>query len=198
MRIVLIFLAILLGAFAPPNPAINVLKYKVKQDGKDIGDVKATRVIQDGKVIYEVQTNINIKMLGTQKISYYSKATYQNGVLLNSVARSYLNNREHHSCFTTLKNNRYYEVKREDQTRTLQRVVKYSGSALYFSEPSGIQLVFSEMSGQDNLVRKAGEGHYLLSDAKSKKQNRYWYRGGILEKAAIKHSFVDLEIQRIN
>jgi hypothetical protein len=198
MRIVLIFLSLILGSFAPPEtPAVYTLKYKIKHDGKDIGDVKATRLIQDGKITYEVQTNMNIRLLGSQKVAYYSKAVYQNGILHSSIARSYLNDKQHQSCVTTLKN-RYYEVKKDKDTRTFTRAVNYSGSLLYFAEPTGHQLVYSEMSGQDNGLKKAGEGYYVLTDAKSKKQNKYWYRGGVLEKAAIKHTFIDIEVHRVH
>ena len=195
MRVILLITTLLISSFAPPEAAVHQLRYRVKQDGKDIGEIRATRKFQDNRTFYDVETRLNVKMLGSQKVEYYLKAVYQNGMLLSSTAKSFLNEKLHHTCQTSLKNNRY-EIRRDKESHTLSRALNYSGVMLYFQEPLNVHIVYSEMSGQDNFIRKASEGHYLMTDGKSKKQNRYWYRNGQLEKAFIKHTFVDLELVR--
>jgi len=69
---------------------------------------------------------------------------------------------------------------------------------LYFKEAGNIKLIYSEMSGVDNTMSKTGEGQYILTNNKNKKQNKYWYRNGILERALINHSVIDIEIKRIS
>ncbi|RYZ51175.1 MAG: hypothetical protein EOP49_12310 [Sphingobacteriales bacterium] len=198
MRFLLIFLFFSITSFAPPeNSGVANLRYLIYQDGKEIGEIKASRWNRDKQTHFEVKTSLNIRMLGSQKVTYSSHAVYQNAHLLQSVARSYLNDKLHHNCQVTLKSNRY-EIKRDKNLSYLGRQIGYSGVMLYFKEPNGISQVFSEMTGQDNMMKRTGDGQYTMTDSKSKKQNRYVYRNGQLEKAYINHSFFDLEVRRVN
>lgn len=199
MRYSILFAALaLLVSFAPPEtPALTKLRYQVLKDGKAIGEIKATQIIQGNQVVYEVQTEMNIKVVLSQKVSYTSKAVYENGALQNANSKSYFNDKLHNSCVTALKGNRYW-VKTDKSEFYLNRSITYSGVMLYFREPGSVTNVYSEMSGQENTMRKTGNGQYVLTNSKSKKQNRYWYRGGILDHASINHTLLDLEIQRVN
>jgi hypothetical protein len=148
-------------------------------------------------MLYESETNMTIKIIMKQDVRYASRALFQNGVFTSSVARSYLNDKLHHSCVTQWKS-RSYEIRRDNEKTQLNRQVTYTGTMLYFREPAGISLVYSEMNGYDSKMTKSGEHHYTLTDGKSKKQNKYWYKGGILDHAYLNHTLIDIEIQRVN
>jgi len=199
MRYSILFATLfLLVSFAPPEtPALTKLRYKVLKDGKAIGEIKASQIIQGGQIVYEVQTEMNVKVVLSQRISYTSKAVYEDGVLQHANSKSYFNDKLHSTCITTLKGNRYWVTTDKDEFY-VNRTITYSGVMLYFREPGSTTTVYSEMSGQDNTMRKTGNGQYVLTNSKSKKQNRYWYRGGILDHASINHTLLDLEIQRVN
>jgi hypothetical protein len=199
MRQLLLISTLLVLVFVglPAQAIAHTLKYKVYRDGKEIGYIRAVRSTQGEQVVYDVETHMTIKVLINQKVDYTSNAVYTNGILQSSSARSWVNDKVHHSCYTTLKGNKYI-VKTDKDNLVINRLISYSGVLLYFREPGNVDRVFSEMSGQDNLMRKAGAGYYILTNSKSKKQNKYWYKGGMLDRAFINHTLIDIEIQRVN
>jgi hypothetical protein len=194
---------VLLYAFfsflSPPLPetgSTTRLQYIVIKDGKRIGEIRATRAIEDNQTIYDVITTLSVKVLLKQDISYSSHSVYQNGILLAANAKSFLNNKLHHKCTTTWKVNKY-EIRRDEDKHTLNRQVTYSGAQLYFKEPVGISNVYSEMSGHDNTMVRTGDHNYTLTDGKTRKKNKYMYKGGMLDHAFINHSLLDFEVQRV-
>jgi hypothetical protein len=189
---------LLLSSFSPPEaPAVSHLTYSILRDGKVVGKIKASRTIQGSKTYYEVETHMEIKVIVTQNIDYSSKAFYEDGILQSSVSKSYLNQKLHNTCTTVLRGNRY-EVKNDNAVSYIKKPVYYSGVMLYFKEPGTTNLVYSEMSGQENYMRKKAAGQYILTNSKSKNENRYYYKNSFLERAYIDHSMIDLEIQRVN
>lgn len=194
MRLLLILLTVIL---LPATCLAVTLRYKVYKGGKEIGQIRAVKSVQGEKTTYVVETQMTVRVLLNQNIFYTSTAVYANGVLQQSEARSILNNKQHHSCSSILRDSRYI-IKQNGEELVLNRLVRYSGVLLYFKEPGNNTMVFSEMYGADNTMRKAAAGHYILTDNKSKRQNVYWYKGGILDHAAINHSMMDLTIQRVN
>jgi len=188
----------LLCSFSPPEaPAVAHLTYSILRDGKVVGQIKASRTIQGSKTYYEVETHMEIKVIVTQNIDYSSKAFFQDGVLQSSVSKSYLNQRLHNTCTTVLRGSKY-EIKNDNAVSYIKKPVYYSGAMLYFKEPGNTSLVYSEMSGQENHMQKKAVGQYILTNSKSMKQNKYYYKNSFLDRAYIDHSMVDLEIQRVN
>ena len=139
---------------------------------------------------------MNLKILLNQKVNYSSRATYKQGFLHNGSSVAYVNDKLHNSCTTTWKDNRY-EIRKDKNIIYHNRRFDYSGTLLYFHEPARTTHVYSEMAGQVNTIRNTGTNLYTLTDTKSKKQNKYRYRNGILEQAHIDHALIDLEIRRI-
>lgn len=193
----LILLSLMCSSFlAPESNTIRTLKYKILKEGKPIGEVIAVRTLSGDEAEYDVETHMNLKLIINQKVDYTSKASFRNGILQNSVSRAFLNDRPHQSCTTKLRTGGY-QVLLDHQEYFLKRQVSYSGTMLYFKEPSNVTLVYSEMSGQDNKMTHQGEGYYVLTNSRNRKQNQYWYKSGILDHAAINSSLVDIEIQRV-
>ena len=197
MRSIFILLPflVIISSFSPPETIPAKLRFKVLKNDKEIGWINATKTISGNQILYEVETELEIKLVFTQKVVYSSKALYVNNFLQKSVSKSFVNKKLQHHCVTLWKGN-HYEIKRDHDIERLDRKVFYSGIMLYFKEPGDEHLVYSEMAGQDNFMAK-GDGVYLLTDGKSKRKNSYWYKGGLLHKAFIDHSLVDFEIIRV-
>jgi hypothetical protein len=206
MKMIAILYLLLFTAFTPPPdpPAITKLHYILKQEGRKVGDIYATRSGEETQQTYDVETKMQVKILVKQDISYSSKAVFSGGILQNSIARSYINQKLHHSVTTTWKGSLYEilvtkkEKEKEKDTDVLKRKVSYSGTMLYFKEPVAVGRIYSEMSGQDNLLQKTGEHEYTLTDVKTNKKNKYWYRNGVLDHAFINHTLIDLELRKAN
>src|SRR5215217_4471654 len=110
--------------FAPPpeSAVITKLKYVILHDGKEVGKITATRTGKDNQMLYESETNMTIKVIMKQDVHYTSRALFQNGVFMSSVAKSYLNNKLHHSCVTQWKS-KAYEIKRDNERTQLNRQI---------------------------------------------------------------------------
>lgn len=199
MRYLLLILIIpCFASFAPPSETqVHKLHYAILQDGKRIGEIKASRTLQDNQIFYDVATQMTVKIVMKQDIKYNSYVSYQNGILNKSVSKSYLNGKLHSTCNTLWKGNKY-EIRKDKDASSLSRQITYSGVMLYFKEPHSVSLIYSEMNGVDNRINKVSDHQYLLTDSKSKKVNRYWYKNGILDHAYINHTLMDIEVQRIN
>jgi hypothetical protein len=184
--------------FTPPpeNTVTTRIRYVVTHKGEKVGEIKASKSSRDNQVVYESETKMTIKVIMKQDVEYSSRALYQNGVFVSSVAKSYLNDKLRHQCVTQWKG-KSYEIKRDNEKTQLTRQVTYSGAMLYFKEPVGVGLIYSEMTGTDNRMSRTGEHTFILTDGQSKKQNKYWYKNGILDHAFINHTLVDIEIQRV-
>lgn len=191
----IIALSVLSSFYIPPE-GNSQLHYRLIHDGKQVGEIAATRTVAGKSTTYNVETSLEVRFVLSQKVRYTSKAVYVDGQLQGSSSRSFLNDKLHHNCVTNWKTN-HYEIVRDKEVTRINRQIAYSGVILYFREPGSNSLVYSEMSGYDNKMRRTAEGQYTLTDSKSRKQNRYWYKGGILDHATINHALYDLEVQRI-
>lgn len=198
MRLLLLCTLLLLTTTAHAEvSAVSKLRYKITKDGKEIGYIKAERITEGENLIYEVETKMTIKVVLNQNVNYTSRAVYRGSTLQSSLSKSYVNGKLHQTCKTVFKNGRYF-IKTNNNDAVIARDISYSGVMLYFQEPGSAALVYSEMSGYDNKVKKVGDATYILTNSKSGKQNHYWYKGGILDRATIDHLLADLEIQRVN
>lgn len=200
MKSLLLLFCFFTGYFESLPPETSVIKkltYVITQKGKPIGNIKATRLITGDDVQYEVETIMNVKVLLTQRIKYQCSARYKDGVMQGSLSKSFVNDKLHQTCTVTQKDGKYH-VAIDKETVIINNEITYSGAMLYFDEPKNITGIFSEMTGQLNGIKKAGETAFILTDAKSRKQNFYWYKGGILDHAYLNHTLVDIEIKRTN
>jgi hypothetical protein len=200
MLIYNILLTFLLSSFdpSPPEaPAVLSLRYILLHNGKQIGEVKAKRVTHDNQVTYETETKMTIKVILNQDINYNTYALFQNGIMVSARSKSFFNDKLHHTCNTQWKG-KYYEIITDNDKSTLSRQIAYCGAMLYFKEPAGVSLAYSELAGVDNKIARIGDHIYTLTDAKSRKKNKYWYKGGILDRAYINHTVLDVEVQRVN
>lgn len=198
MRLLLLYTLLLFTTTAYAEaPPVSKLRYKITKDGKEIGYIKAERITEGENLIYEVETKMTIKVVLNQNVNYTSRAVYRGSTLQSSLSKSYVNGKLYQTCKTVFQDGRYL-IKNNNNDAVIARNISYSGVMLYFQEPGNATLVYSEMSGYDNKVKNAGNGNYILINSKSGKQNHYWYKSGILDRATIDHLLADLEIQRVN
>lgn len=200
MKSLLLLFCFFIGLFESPPPETTVTKkinYIITQKGKTIGHVRATKQTINDEVEYDVETAMDVKILLTQHIKYQSTVKYKDGVLQNSTSKAFVNGKLHQTCIVTRKDGQY-KVISDKQTSIINDDITYSGVLLYFAEPKNTTTVFSEMTGQVNAVKKTGEANFVLTDAKSHKQNYYWYKNGMLDRAYLNHALVDIQIKRTN
>lgn len=171
------------------------LTYRILHRGKVVGTINATRSYSGQQIIYEVISEMAIRIVMMQDISWRMNVVYQNGILLHSHAFCVANEKVQQDCKTT-KTKDGYRIIRNRQEESLGQPIFYSGVLLYFKEPSETSYVYSELNGLVNTVKRLGPGHYQLTDRKTNKQNQYWYRNGILHRAELHHTLIELTIER--
>lgn len=184
------------SSFENGSNEILRLKYDILQNGQKIGEIRAKKSIIDGQTDYSLESEMNIKVVVKQLVSYNEQAIYKDGILQKSLFKSYVNNKMHKYCKITW-NGSDYEIKKDYEISYHNKSISYSGIMLYFKEPFGITYTFSEMTGSYNKMNRIGEHEYTLTDSQSKKVNKYWYKDGLLSRAYINHTLIDLELKRV-
>ena len=71
-----------------------------------------------------------------------------------------------HSTSSVTKAGDFYTVNHEGElTKRLKRIT-YSSAMLYFSEPKGLNSIFSEFECVDNVIKSIGENEYQVKKHK--------------------------------
>ena len=172
------------------------MEFAVYQEYKRIGTITARKTTEEDISVYEVETRLSFRLLMPQRLVYTSRAVYKGSVLQSSTAKSWLNDKLHHSCTTSRKGDGY-EVQNDKEQSHHAGKISYSGVLLYFFEPKTVSKVFSEMTGQMNSLHAQGSGKYELVDSKSKRKQTYIYQNGHLQQAILTHVLLDLSVKRI-
>ncbi len=179
----------------PPDPAPQQLHYLLySKRNERVGEIKCSKTYDGNQVIYEAETHIELKVIAKQELNYHVKAIYKNGILVSCTGDSYFNSRPHSKCKANWTGNRY-EIKKDSTSTVINRAINYSGAVLYFQEPPVNGSFFSEINGYESNIMKTAENAYTMTDSKTRKQNKYVYKGGILQSAFIDNAVLDIIVQ---
>ena len=80
-----------------------------------------------------------------------------------------------------------YTIIKNGHTTTLDSPISFTSAALYFSEPSGVNRVFSESAGFYNKIKKNSTNNYSVINAENNHVSHYTYEDGMPTKVEIEH-----------
>jgi hypothetical protein len=194
-----LYLILLVGLLdpLPETQQPKQLRYHLYSKNEKVGEIIARKTVSGNTVRYETSTTMTIRIVFKQDFDYRVVTTFRDGALLESIGNSNLNKKPHSSCKTQWTRGKY-EIIKDEGLLEINRQITYTGSMLYFQEPPVSGTVFSELNGHENKIRVIASHQYLLTDARTKKENRYYYKNGILETANIDHALVSLELRRVH
>ena len=171
-------------------------KYQVNVWGMDIGEFSVKQEKgQDGALKVEAVTDVKVKLLFNYQVKYTQQSCYKNGNLLSFHVQTIKNGEVNSDTRLEKTWGGYLLIKDGDSTYVHENIT-YSGSLLYFNEPSGISSIYKERSGETQQIKCVDRHTYVITDEKDKKTNEYKYKGGILNQAALIHPIATIHLER--
>ncbi|MBK7887052.1 MAG: hypothetical protein IPJ86_07070 [Bacteroidetes bacterium] len=175
MRIVLLFF--LLQIVASTRVEAQLLTYAIRYKDEPIGIMTAQRHGKT-KSDFLIESKILIQKMVRVNIVYRITSQFDNNTLLHSLATQHNNGKEHINTKTTHSKYGYTVQSQKRESKISQKSIPYNLCKLYFEEPIGVFMVYSDTYGDFLNIKPAGKHRYelILPDGKS---NFYTYHLGI-------------------
>lgn len=179
------------------KPEELATKYNIQMLGASIGEFSVTQASENGNVNIEAITDIKVNLLFSYRIKYVQRTVYKQGILQSSHVETYKNGKLNSNMWMNLERGLYLLVADGDST-IINDSITYSGSLLYFNEPTAIKRIYNERSAEMRSITPVSERTYIIKDKNERELNRYYYENGILKSAKMRHTLGTLELNRIN
>jgi hypothetical protein len=153
--------------------------YDVELFGKKIGTTVVERIDKgSGEIEYKLNSNSEVSILFTKKTSVMvMDVVYKDGQLISSYVKNVKDDVT--EVVTILWDGAKYVIKKGEETFTLNQPVNFSSTLLYFMEPKGRTVIFSERLGQFCHFTLPGPGMYECK-LNNGVDNIYRYRNGVM------------------
>jgi len=171
-------------------------KYRILAKGKAIGNITVNKTIKDSAIYYDIEAHSTVKMFFTESIKYHMSSIYIQGNMFYSSATIYLNGKVHFNSIVQ-KENTYYSVNISGHETRFFDMVSYSGAMLYFTEPTTINKIYSEIDNVEKDISVIKRHQYKIVNPKTGNASIFYYKDGILDGADIDHTYVSFRIERI-
>jgi len=165
--------------------------------GVYVGELSVIQTNNNGNVNIEAITDIKVNLPFPYRIKYVQNTKYKQGVLQHSHVKTYKNGKLNSNMRLDFVKGLYQLVTDEDTTIIIDSIT-YSGSLLYFNEPSTIKRIYNERRAEMRRITPVYERTYIIKDEKERELNRYYYENGILQSAKMRHTLGTLELNRVN
>lgn len=176
-----------------PNADDTSLYFDIVHKNNVVGSLKATKTIDGPMVYYQSLTSIETRIIKEIEVDYMYDVTFENEILEMATVNISLNDRTHAKTRTERKEAHYQIVKNGETETALKDTIGYATILLYFEEPVNISRCYSEQAGKFNTIVSLGDHSYKKINSTGK-ENRYYYKEGVLEKAVIDGGLVQFEI----
>lgn len=168
------------------------LLYAIHHKGKKVGELSFRRQRSGARTLYNLQSEVNVRMLFAINVKTQEQAVYENELLQFSSVLRQVNGRQ--KTNRQIRNNgRGLTVSADGESHELKNYrVKYSALCLYSTEPVLYTNVFADNFQAFVPIVKMADHHYriTLPDGSS---NDYFYEGGICQKVQVRSSLFDAE-----
>ena len=195
--IVLVTLILLLfitaTTFGQTKSNFKMLKYTVFRNGSEVGWMNLSKSDADNRSTISLVSEVSVRMLFKFTAKAKEQAEFVNGKLIHSYIYRKMNGNvkaDKHTRFTGSQ----YEVEEASGKKELDiNSVTYNMDCLYFKEPVGISLVYSDNFQQFVSIEKKPEGFYKIKfpDGNS---NNYYYKDGVCAAIHVDHTWYSADI----
>jgi hypothetical protein len=171
-------------------------KYQISVRGMYIGEFTIDQKMVDNEITIEAITDVNVRMIFTYQVKYIQQSFYKNGNLWSSHIETLKNGKINSNTRLERQADNYLLTK--DGVKTLiDGPITYSGSLLYFQEPTVINLIYNERNGEKNVIKSFDNHTYGILDKKGNITNIYEYQDGILIRAELIHTLATIHLKHI-
>ncbi|WP_158976921.1 DUF6134 family protein [Cellulophaga sp. L1A9] len=176
---------------SPPN---KTLWFDIIYKEKTIGSLKATKTSKNAKITYHTSSTINFRLIKEFAVNYKYDVSFDAELLKKAVVNISINDKSHAKTLTQWHENEYHIEKNGKTEAPLESTINYATILLYFVEPLNVTDCYSEQDGSFNTIIPLGNHGYKKINANGK-ENEYYYKHGVLEKAVIDGGLISFEMQ---
>ena len=170
--------------------------YEIITKGKNIGTIECKVDSVGDMVNIDILANATVHFLFGERVKFKLNSNYKNNELYFSSSTFYLNEKSIYQSIVHKDNNDYIISKDSHQTMFPGKI-DYSGSLLYFVEPTGKEKIYSEVDEIYKLITKVGRHKYKITNPENGKTSFFTYENGILNHAEISHTYVNMKLKKI-
>ena len=190
LNVIFVSLLILLLALIPilSKSQRLQLNYKIVQGGDEIGWMQLDKIISGSRLSLTLTSEIKTRIIFQIRVWAKETAAFENGKLIHSTQY-----RETNGDVNVNKQTRFvadkYEVVENGETQNLNiSNISVNLLSLYFLEPAGINMLYSDKFGSLVKITKTDDGGYKVKfpDGNS---NVFYYSKGICTNVKIEHTF---------
>lgn len=176
----------------------SVIDFDVIYDGKSIGTLTASKTVEGKKVVKNLRSNTDAKVLMISvHVESEVKVHSEGEIITSATAYRHANRGAEDIQTTTLKGagNVYDIVKNGEKIQLTHVGIKFCVTDLYFTEPLGITSVYSSTYGTFLPLKYVSKGVYkiVLPDGKT---TTFTYVGGKLTQAVATISLGEILFKR--
>ncbi|HRG53465.1 MAG TPA: hypothetical protein PLL00_11565 [Bacteroidia bacterium] len=146
------------------TPENKELKFTVFHEGKNIGTMKVTKRQDGGKVIRELKTDTDRKvMVASIHVESDVSIVSDEEIVTMGMAYRYGNPSTNDVHSNVMRLGSKYQIEQNGVVRNMEvSKIEFCMVDLYFKEPKGVTTVFSNMHSVFLPIKKTGEGEYQV------------------------------------
>ena len=191
MKYKIIFLIVLFSNLSIAQTA----NYKVTSAGIYLGNMTVSKTTTNNVVDIKIVSDVKVKLFLSIDLKYRLNCTYKNNILIYSSVTTYVNGSKHSSVITEKKGQSYIITEDGHASKYLKSIY-YSGALLYFDEPKNQNILYSEFTVYDKIIKSIGQNSYLVTDKNTGHKSTYNYKNGILILATIEHTLMTFKMTK--
>ena len=190
-------LILLVVLFSGPIVKGQSYHYRILAHDDEVGNMVVRKSIKDSITHYTVEAHSTVHILFSESLEYSLHSIFYGKLMNHSTATIFVNGNEHFKSIVERQENGFYKILKRGEELPFLQPIYYSGAKLYFEEPKGISIIFSEIDNVLKNITALGNHQYKIVNPVTGKASLFWYKDGILQKAQIDHTYVSFSIELV-
>ena len=171
----------------------RTLRYLIKRNGSDVGELRFMEERNQGKTIYRLESLVKTRFIISFNATGTEEAVFNNGILVSSSILRKLNGNEKANRSIKASGNSYLSMGKGSEQKLDRYPIKQNMLCLYTKEPDYITEVYSDNFQRFVPIQKLNPRHYKITfpDGNS---SEYFYNNGICTRIKINHTLYKAEV----
>ncbi|MBB4120065.1 hypothetical protein GGR32_002377 [Mesonia hippocampi] len=176
----------------------ETLMFDILHKDRKIGELHATKNIDDSLTTYTSNTEISTKIITSINVLYSYHVVYKNNKLKEAKTLIKVNDKIRTQAHTIYRDGAYYFSEKENNSQRLDtKKISYSTVKLMFEEPKNVTSLFAEEHGNFHKLDYVTQHTYKKTiPGESRKENTYTYKKGTLVKGILDVGIISFELQK--
>ena len=192
---IFVSLLVLLLSFIPKKLGAQKLQlnYTVKKGENKIGWLRIERNFDGNKSVMTLNSEIKMRAVFLLTVSAKESATFENGKMICSALYRKTNGDTKLDKQTRLVGEKYEVLENGGKENLVVPFIGNNLLSLYFQEPIGISVVYSDNYQSFISIQKTADGGYIVKFPGGS-SNCFYYNGGVCTKIEISTTFYSVTV----